>query len=175
MPENSDQVSLHYKCAFCIKSFIWMSNLTRHVSKDHDKKKTKPKSKYEVKKSAKSKVEESNVVLTKVTESHREYSLPHGWKKICQKRTNKDNSERWDFALENPEGKRIRKKKDLTEYLDSNPNVKCNRSVTDLSRPTDLDRKFELRKSSGTIEIEVFLPNKNKLPLPPDISSDPLS
>jgi len=177
--EYSDHFN-YYNCASCTKTFLWASSLTKHVSKDHDKPKEKPKSKYEEKKFEKSKVEKSNVVPTLVSENRREYSLPHGWKKICLKRSYKGNykgNERWDFMLETPDGQNIRKKKDLSIYLESNPSVKCVRSVTDLSRPSDLDRKWDTNKkntatsSTGTIEgttIEIFLPDK--LPLPPDIS-----
>lgn len=34
---QSDSPIIRHDCAFCEKSFPWMSSLTRHVSKDHDK------------------------------------------------------------------------------------------------------------------------------------------
>ena len=49
----------NYNCAFCVKTFLWESTLIKHVSKDHDRKKLKPKSKFEKEKSVKSKIEES--------------------------------------------------------------------------------------------------------------------
>ena len=43
-PQSDNSEETRYDCAFCEKSFSWMSSLTRHVSKDHDKtKKAKPK------------------------------------------------------------------------------------------------------------------------------------
>ena len=113
----------------------------------------------------------NSVVPTIVEENHREYLLPHGWKKICEKRKYKEHSERWNFILETPEGKKFRKNKDLNNYLDKYPNVKCVRSVTNFSRPSDLDRKWDMNRKNSE-SYEGFLPEK--LPLPPDISGDPL-
>ena len=38
-PQSDNSEENRYSCAFCEKSFPWMSSLTRHVSKDHDKSK----------------------------------------------------------------------------------------------------------------------------------------
>merc|ERR1712002_1083776 len=56
-----------------------------------------------------------------------EFSLPYGWKKIGQRRK---NSSHWDFYLISPDNKRFRSNVELKKYLEKNPKVKCDLSVT---------------------------------------------
>ena len=75
---------------------------------------------------------QTEVLAAKV--DFREYDLPHDWKKQCRLR--KDG--RWDVSLINPAGKRLRSTVELNTFLAENPEVKCDREVTDCKRPKDL-------------------------------------
>ena len=182
-----------YACAFCEKYFPWVSSLTRHVSKDHN---NKPK-KLSKEKSVKQKKFENYAVLepsiviseekdnqtyvvtngfggipqnkdniiikSQESETSKEYLLPHGWKKIGQQRKNPNaNKRKWDFLVQSPDGKKLRTNSALNEYLKQNPGVKCDLNVTNTNYPEGLDMNWSLLRNG-------------KLPLPPDISDDPLS
>ena len=62
-----------------------------------------------------------------------------GWKKIGHRRQNgKTANGRWDFYLHTPTGKKLRSNVEVTKFLAENPDVKCDLSVTNTTRPTDL-------------------------------------
>ena len=63
--------------------------------------------------------------LVKETEDYLEYLLPYGWKKIGRKKEKK-----WNFSIINPNGKQFFSDIELYEYLDNNPDVECDRTVT---------------------------------------------
>ena len=69
------------------------------------------------------------------TENYVEYLLPFGWKKTCKRRNNKRT---WDISLISPCGNKVRSNPELYNYLEANPELKCDRSVTNTSRPSRL-------------------------------------
>ena len=79
----------------------------------------------------------------------REYILPHDWKKECRPRK---DSNRWDFYLISPTGKRLRSNVELNTFLAKNPEVRCDRDVTDFKRPKDLPNTIENKKAPEKIE-----------------------
>ena len=66
-------------------------------------------------------------------EDNIEYSLPYGWKKIGHRRAG--DQDRWDFYITTPDGKKLRSNPEIDKYLEKNPNVGCDRRVTNTSRP----------------------------------------
>ena len=88
------------------------------------------------------------------TEDFREISLPYGWKKVGQKRrrsSRSSNGENWDFHLISPSGKRFRSSVEVKNYLDKNPEIKCDRTVTNIIPPLDL--QFSTDKSRRNVFI----------------------
>ena len=80
---------------------------------------------------------DSSSVKTKVeTNNFREYLLPFGWRKIGHRRGNSDS---WYFEVYNPNGKKFRSNTELTKFLENNPQVKCDRKVTNTSAKMVLD------------------------------------
>lgn len=77
-----------------------------------------------------------SIIIKEEREDYREYLLPHGWRKVGKRRPNlsKTGEKTWDFYVFNPEGKRFRSTTDVTKFLDSNPEVKCDREVTNTSQ-----------------------------------------
>ena len=67
------------------------------------------------------------------SEDNLEYSLPYGWKKIGHRRTG--DQDRWDFYIITPDGKKLRSNPEIDRYLEKNPDVDCDREVTNTSRP----------------------------------------
>ena len=80
-------------------------------------------------------LEKVSIYMTIETENYVEYSLPFGWKKTCKRRSNKRT---WDISVMAPSGKKLRSNPELYNYLEANPEVKCDRSVTNTSRPSRL-------------------------------------
>ena len=75
------------------------------------------------------------------------YSLPHGWKKIGYQRQEGERKGVWDFHVFSPCGRRFRSNPEIDRYLDQNPDVKCDRNVTNTSKSSDLNsptRKISL-------------------------------
>ena len=79
------------------------------------------------------------------------YSLPHGWKKIGYQRQEGERKGVWDFHVFSPCGRRFRSNPEIDRYLDQNPEVKCDRNVTNTSKSSDLN--------SPTRKIEIFPKN----------------
>ena len=90
-------------------------------------------------------VKEDNIILNSKdlgveklwieTENYVEYLLPFGWKKTCKRRNNKKT---WDISVISPCGNKLRSNPELCNYLEINPELKCDRSVTNTSRPSRL-------------------------------------
>ena len=76
--------------------------------------------------------EMDKVTLLKKTVDDIEFSLPYGWKKIGRKRSNKDH---WDFYLISSDNKKLRSNAEVKRYVENNPNVKCDLSVTNTKWP----------------------------------------
>merc|ERR1711971_233674 len=72
-------------------------------------------------------------ILEEQSEDNIEYALPYGWKKIGHRRSG--DQDRWDFCLITPCGKRLRSNPEIDRYLEKNPDVECDREVTNTSRP----------------------------------------
>ena len=75
--------------------------------------------------------EKSKIGPIKDTENYREILLPYSWKKVCRKRKNCD---RWDFHVLSPQGKTLRSNIEIKKYLEVNPDIKCDRNVTNTSK-----------------------------------------
>ena len=94
-------------------------------------------------KSTRCEINSKNVTLSKICDDIVEYSLPYGWKKVCQKRKRSDRTTdayRWDVSIIHPDGKNFRSTFEVERYLDENPDEKCDRSVTNTTRPNDLPK-----------------------------------
>ena len=72
----------------------------------------------------KTKHDDCEMILDVEKKDTREYSLPHGWKKVGQKRRSLSrfkagNSTRgdWDFFIISPSGKRFRSTVEVNKYL----------------------------------------------------------
>ena len=111
------------------------------------------------------------------TEGYLEFSLPYGWKKVGCKRKSGVSKDIWDFHVLSPQGKKLRSNNDIFKYLEANPDVKCDQSVTNTSRKPEVlgdlpnvsdlitknfisSKKYPLKKSSGTISESTTLENQ---------------
>jgi hypothetical protein len=84
------------------------------------------------------------------TKEKKEYSLPYGWKKMGNKRKNGDN---WDFYVICPSGKRFRSNVEINKYLDANPDIKCDRNVTNTNRSAEGE---PIRKSTKLFDSKAI-------------------
>ena len=115
------------------------------------------------------------------TEGYLEFSLPYGWKKVGCKRKSGVSKDQWDFHVLSPQGKKLRSNNDIFKYLEANPVVKCDQSVTNTYKPVESKpevlgnlptlsdlitkknisrEKYPLNKSSGTISEGTTLENQ---------------
>ena len=85
------------------------------------------------------------ISLIKETNHFREYLLPFGWKKTGKRR---QSSNKWDYYLISPNGSKFRSTVQLNKYLDANPDVKCDRDVTDAQEPTEI--QLSMKMKTGT-------------------------
>jgi len=92
-----------------------------------------------------------DVTETAVTTKKKEYSLPYGWKKMGNKRKSGDN---WDFYVTCPSGKRFRSNVEINRYLDANPDIKCDRNVTNTNRSAEGEPKQKSMKLSDSKVID---------------------
>ena len=76
------------------------------------------------------------IIIKEEREDYREYILPHGWRKVGKKRPipSKTGGEIWDFSVFSPDGKKFRSSTEIAKFLDSNPEIKCDREVTNTSQ-----------------------------------------
>ena len=79
--------------------------------------------------------EDTTVVPIIETDDYLEYQLPFGWKKVGKKRKNDGINRRWDFYIYTPWGEQLRSNPEISSYLDRHPDTKCDRKVTNTSRP----------------------------------------
>ena len=82
--------------------------------------------------------ESEDGITEKITENYREYSLPHGWKKVGHRRQDGILKNTWYFCIISPTGIKFPRTIDVNKYLDANPEVLCDRIVTTTSLPNDL-------------------------------------
>ena len=72
-----------------------------------------------------------------------------GWKKVGHRRKNGKSADgRWDFYLHTPKGKKLRSNVEVAKFLAENPDVKCDLSVTNTARPTDLPGRDKFHTAS---------------------------
>ena len=84
------------------------------------------------------------------TGSYKEYLLPYDWKKVALKRR---NSDRWDFHVLSPQGKKFRSNIEIRKYLEVNPDIKCDRNVTNTSKKmVQIDSVSEISEDKGAEE-----------------------
>ena len=99
---------------------------------------------------ADSKNEDLNISSVQDTGSYKERLLPYDWKKVALKRK---NSDRWDFHVLSPQGKKLRSNIEIKKYLEVNPDIKCDRKVTNTSKKmVQIDSVSEISGDKGTEE-----------------------
>ena len=122
--------------------------------------------------------EMDKVTLLKKTDDDVEFSLPYGWKKFGRKRKNSDN---WDFYLISSDNKRFRSNPEIKRYLDNNPNVKCDLSVTNTQWLLPLKNMKKPNPDLKEPESELFIKSKatsitlNLIKHPKNVPRSPLS
>ena len=82
---------------------------------------------------------DTRVVPIIETDEYLEYQLPFGWKKVGKKRKNDCLNRKWDFYIYTPLGEQLRSNLEISSYLDRHPDTKCDRKVTNTSRPLDFN------------------------------------
>ena len=65
-----------------------------------------------------------------------------------RKKTRESSGEVWDFYVYSPSGQKFRSTREVTKYLESNPDVKCDPEVTHCKRPKDLSQ-FSTEKDTS--------------------------
>ena len=113
-------------------------------------------------KSTRSEISSEYVTLSKTSDDIMEYSLPYGWKKVCHKRK---SSDKWDVSLIHPDGKKFRSTIAVERYLDENPDVKCDRSVTNTTLPNDLPKnESQINKNNDKhVKLNNVIKKKHEL------------
>ena len=91
------------------------------------------------------------------TGSYKEYLLPYDWKKVALK---SKNSDRWDFHVLSPQGKKFRSNIEIRKYLEVNPDIKCDRNVTNTSKKmVQIDSVSDKESEEEGLE---YVPKKGK-------------
>ena len=98
----------------------------------------------------------TETVPNRESSDFQEYMLPYGWKKVGYRRT----SNRWDFYIITPDGKKLRSSVKVKEYLEKNPNVLCDIQVTNTNRPKNLPAYNLQGYKHRTTEIDVQEENR---------------
>ena len=94
--------------------------------------------------------ENTTVVPIIETDEYLEYQLPFGWKKVGKKRKNDGINGRWDFYIYTPSGEQLRSNPEISSYLNSYPNIKCDRQVTNTNRTDNLTLRATYSLADGT-------------------------
>ena len=102
------------KCSICEKALGQEDMLKKQNAAVHEGKKAQEKSKRQP------------IGKLEKREDYQEFALPFGWRKVGQKR---QNSNRWDFLVFNPEGKKFRSTVKVKKYLENNSEIKCDQKV----------------------------------------------
>ena len=70
----------------------------------------------------------------------KEYELPFNWTKQCKRRKSGNT---WDvYVTHGSSGKRFRSNVAIDDYLTNNPEVKCNRELTNCKYPLPYQLKY---------------------------------
>ena len=101
--------------------------------------------------------EMDKVTVLKKTDNDVEFSLPYGWKKFGHKRK---NSSIWDFYLISSDNKRFRSNPEIKRYLENNPTVKCDLSVTNTQWSSALKNLKKPNLDLKEPESELFIKSK---------------
>merc|ERR1712008_424169 len=106
---------------------------------------------------------DTKVYLWKETEDYKEISLPYGWKKEGHRRKGSNPGKHWDFYVFSPEGMKFRSTKEVNKYLDNNPEIKCDRNVTNTcsSSISPISQKLPKKPSKPNKAKKVFGENKS--------------
>ena len=107
--------------------------------------------------------EMDKVTVLKKTDNDVEFSLPYGWKKFGHKRKNSDN---WDFYLISSDNKRFRSNPEIKRYLENNPTVKCDLSVTNTQWSSALKNLKKPNLDLKEPESELFIKSKTTSIIP---------
>ena len=101
--------------------------------------------------------EMDKVTVLKKTDNDVEFSLPYGWKKFGHKRK---KSSIWDFYLISSDNKRFRSNPEVKRYLENNPTIKCDLSVTNTQWSSALKSLEKLNSDLKEPESELFIKSK---------------
>ena len=125
-----------HKCSICDYTTAQKKHLKEHIISVHEE--GKPQ-------------REQNKVEDK------EYFLPFGWKKIGVMRK-KSGRTVLDFYVYSPSGQKFRSTKEVIKYLESNPDVQCDREVTHCRRPKNLNKRSSKNNSNLKLAISKTYP-----------------
>ena len=115
---------------------------------------------------------------SKVEKNRIEYNLPFGWKKIIHKRTSGIFSGKWvDVMIQSPNGKILRKNKELQKYIEEHPESQYDAELTKCSKPPEFrqinprnSKKNPIKKGKeenfddNYEEFENFKPDESAIP-----------
>jgi hypothetical protein len=107
--------------------------------------------------------EMDKVTVLKKTDNDVEFSLPYGWKKFGHKRK---NSSIWDFYLITSDNRRFRSNPEIKRYLENNPTVKCDLSVTNTQWSSALKILKKPNLDLKEPESELFIKSKTTSIIP---------
>ena len=93
------------------------------------------------------------------SKDYQEYELPHGWKKIGKRKKSI-----WKFYVVSPKGNKFRSNIELEEYLNSNPVIKCDRTLMNIDSTDESTspKKKRPKEIWITSENEDFVNSKEK-------------
>jgi superfamily II DNA helicase RecQ len=113
-----------HKCSICDYATAQKKDLKKHINSVHEE--GKPR-------------------------KDKEYFLPFGWKKIGLM-AKKSGKTVLDFCVYSPSGQKFCTTKEVTKYLESNPDIQCDRKVTHCQRPKELNKL--LSKNNSNLQNE---------------------
>ena len=108
--DNPENWKPYRKCSKCETALGQEDTLKTHFFAVHEGKKSQEKS----------------IGKLEKREDYQEFALPFGWRKVGQKRK---NSNRWDFSIFNPEGKKFRSTVEVKKYIENKSEITCDQKV----------------------------------------------
>ena len=109
------------------------------------------------------------VTILKRTVNDIEILLPYGWKKLGHKRKNLNH---WDFCLISPDDKKFRSNIEIKRYVENNPSIKCDLSVTN-TKWSDSFKTLQISKSELIEESRNSLETSRVNPIVPKLLAKP--
>ena len=122
-----------YQCEFCESKFGIQKFLHAHLKKVHKIDNQQNDGKSPTKNS-----DDSENVSFVEKKDFVEYQLPFGWKKVGRHRRSGRHPNRLDFYVFGPNGQKFRSNIEIKNYLELNPEVKCDLDVTNTSYVKDV-------------------------------------